>query len=401
MISVQEAEAIILSKIPECKIEQIALPEAIGKVLQEPIFTDRDLPPYNRVAMDGIAINFASFEKGNRNFKIEAIGAAGEPQLTLNSPDNCTEIMTGAVLPDQTDTVIRYEDVEIKNGVAVLSIDTCIKGQNIHPQGKNHKKGTLLIEKGIRLSAAEIGIAASVGKATLQVALSPKIAIVSTGKELVDIDEQPLPYQIRSSNVYQIQAQLKQWGISSDRLHIPDELSIIKEQLQVAIEQYDVLLLSGGVSKGKFDFLPQALDELGIEKAFHKITQRPGKPFWFGSNDSTTVFAFPGNPVSTFTCLIRYFKIWLGVFLGVYSKTKTIQTKSYPLLEDVHFKPDLTYFLPVKLITNTNGETTAKPSKGNGSGDFANLANVDGFLELPKGKDLYKKGSYYPYYNFR
>jgi len=397
MISVKEAEAIILSKIPECKVEQIALSSAIGKVLREPIFTDRDLPPYNRVAMDGIAINFASFKSGNRNFKIEAVGAAGEPQLTLNSPNNCTEIMTGAVLPNQTDSVIRYEDVEIENGMAKVMIDTCAQGQNIHPQGKDHQKNTLLIDKGIRLSAAEIGIASSVGKATLQVAVPPKIAIISTGNELVEVAEKPLPYQIRSSNVYQIQAQLKHWGISSDRLHIPDQLNIIKQQLADAIEQYDVLLLSGGVSKGKFDFLPQALDELGVEKAFHKITQRPGKPFWFGSNVSTTVFAFPGNPVSTFTCLIRYFKTWLDVFF----KMKTVQLKSYSLLEDVHFKPDLTYFLPVKLVAIKDIEVKAKPSKGNGSGDFANLTNVDGFLELPKGKDLYKKGSYYPYFNFR
>jgi len=397
MISVKEAEAIILSNVPECSIQSIALSKAIGKILREPIYSDRDLPPYNRVAMDGIAINFASFEKGNRQFKIEGIGAAGSPQLTLNSSDNCTEIMTGAVLADKTDTVIRYEDVHIENGLARVVIDNCTKGQNIHPQGKDHQKGTLLIDKGTLLSAAEIGIAASVGKPAMQVAVSPKIAIISTGNELVDVDEQPLPYQIRSSNVYQIQAQLKHWGITADRLHIPDELPVIKQQLENAIEQYDVLLLSGGVSKGKFDYLPQALADLDIKKAFHKITQRPGKPFWFGTNSSTTVFAFPGNPVSTFTCLIRYFKIWLDAYL----KMKSSKLSYFPLLEEVHFKPDLTYFLPVKLLTKVDGETTAKPSKGNGSGDFANLTHVDGFLELPKGKDIYEKGSYYPYFNFR
>jgi len=392
MISVKEAEAIV---------EHVALSKAIGKVLQENIYTDRDLPPYNRVAMDGIAINYASFEKGNRHFKIEGTGAAGAQQLTLNAGNNCIEIMTGAVLPAQTDTVIRYEDVVIENGIAKVTIETCVKAQNIHPQGKDHQKGKILINKGTLLCAAEIGIVASVGKPELQVAVPPQIAIISTGNELVDVDEQPMPYQIRSSNVYQIQAQIKQWGIPSDRLHIPDELPIIKQQLASAIDQYDVLLLSGGVSKGKFDYLPQALNDLGVEKAFHKISQRPGKPFWFGTNANTTVFAFPGNPVSTFTCLIRYFKIWLDAYLGVCVKTKTNQAKSYPLLEDVHFKPDLTYFLPVKLIANANGATTAKPSKGNGSGDFANLANVDGFLELPKGDNLYKKDTYYPYFNFR
>ncbi len=397
MISVQEAEAIILTNVPECETTSIALPEAVGKILKEPILTDRDLPPYNRVAMDGIAINYTTYEKGNRQFNIEATGAAGAPQLTLKAPENCIEIMTGAVLPEHSDTVIRYEDVQIDNGVAQVVIDTCLKGQNIHLQGKDHKKNTLLIEQGTLLSAAEIGIAASVGKATLQVAVAPKIAIVSTGNELVDIDEQPLPYQIRSSNVYQIQAQLKQWGIAADRLHIPDDLNTIKNDLKKAITQYDVLLLSGGVSKGKFDFLPQALEELGIKKAFHKISQRPGKPFWFGTNNNTTVFAFPGNPVSTFTCLIRYFKIWLDAYVKLKPNTR----QYFALSEEVHFKPDLTYFLPVKLIAHTNGETTVKPSKGNGSGDFANLTNVDGFLELPKGNNLYEKGSYYPYYNFR
>ncbi|MEM8895218.1 MAG: molybdopterin-binding protein, partial [Bacteroidota bacterium] len=157
-------------------------------------------------------------------------------------------------------------------------------------------------------------------------------------------------------------------------------------------------VLSGGVSKGKFDFLPQALDEIGVKKHFHRISQRPGKPFWFGSfGDKATVFAFPGNPVSSFMCMQRYFKTWLNHSLQI----NTLQTPYAVLGDDVHFKPDLTYFLEVKLVFSPTGEILAMPVKGNGSGDLANLVDADAFIELPKGRNDYHKGEKYPILTYR
>ncbi len=397
MITVEEATQIILSNAKPLTIESIPLQEVRGRILQENLTTDRDLPPFNRVTMDGIAIDFSEFERGRRSFKIENIGAAGSPQTTLHSPQNCIEIMTGAMLPLKADTVIRYEDVEIADGVATIQIDNIRYQQNIHFQGIDRKKGTVVASPGVRISPAEIGVAASVGKAELRVSVLPKVQIISTGDELIEVSETPLPHQIRTSNVYTIQAALEGWGIEADRLHLLDDKAELRTKLTESIRDYDVLILSGGVSKGKFDFVPEILDELGVEKHFHRIRQRPGKPFWFGRTADTFVFALPGNPVSSFMCLNRYFKLWLDASLSVAAVPKP----RFALAERVHFKPDLTYFVQVKLQYSPDGKVSALAVEGNGSGDFANLVNADGFLELERGKEVYEAGEVYDFYGYR
>jgi len=287
MISVEKATQIILDNLQSLRTESVPLTAANGRILQENLTTDRDLPPFDRVTMDGIAIDYKHFEQGQRSFKIESIGAAGSPQTTLKNPENCIEIMTGAMLPIDADTVIRYEDVVISNGVATIQNEAIKQGQNVHYQGSDRKKNTILARAGTRIGPTEIGIAASVGKPELLVSALPKIQIISTGNELVEVHETPLPHQIRASNVHTIKAALDIWDVEADRLHLPDNKADIKAQLSESIHQYDVLILSGGVSKGKFDFIPDVLNELGVQKLFHRVKQRPGKPFWFGR---TTVF---------------------------------------------------------------------------------------------------------------
>ena len=405
MITVQEATQIILSNTMPLKAESIPLHDATGRILQENLTTDRDMPPFDRVTMDGIAIDYAAFKNGQRSFKIESIGAAGAPQTTLYDPKNCIEIMTGAMLPLQADTVIRYEDVEIENGVATIQIDNIRHRQNVHFQGIDRKKHTIVATSGVRISPAEIGVAASVGKANLLVSALPKVQIISTGDELIEVSETPLPYQIRTSNVYTIQAALEQWGIGADRLHLLDDKAQLRTKLAESIRDYDVLILSGGVSKGKFDFIPEILDELGVKKHFHRIRQRPGKPFWFGRTADTFVFALPGNPVSSFMCLHRYFRTWLEASLD----TKPVPKPRFALAAPVHFKPDLTYFVQVKLQYSPDDSrdracpvlTVAMPIEGNGSGDFANLVNADGFLELERGKEVYEAGEVYDFLGWR
>lgn len=396
MITVAKAKHIILESIQEFGIEEIPFLESLGRVLKEDIVADRDFPPFNRVAMDGIAINYRFFEQGLRNFKIEGIQAAGSPQQTLDNAANCYEVMTGAVLPNNCDTVIRYEDVDINTSVSTVTVDEIKEGQNIHTQGSDKNEGTILIKKNTIISAAEIGVLATVGKSTVKVAKQPTVMIVSTGDELVDVNENPLDHQIRRSNVYTLVSLLNNLKIPAKTAHITDEKSVLKEKIESYLEEYDVLLFSGAVSKGKFDFLPEVLDELGVQKLFHRVSQRPGKPFWAGVTDNCNVFAFPGNPVSTFVNCLVYFYPWYYKSIGLQQETQTAI-----LADDISFKPNLTCFMQVKL-TLENGQVYATPILGNGSGDLASLVNADGFIELPKTEETaFKKGSIFPILTYR
>lgn len=398
MISVEKALEIINNHKKDFGVEEIPLAESIGRVLKEDLFTDRELPPYNRVTMDGIAIQHKYFAKGIRAFSVEGIAPAGTPQLSLKKEGGCIEVMTGSVLPKNVDTVIRYEDVVIENGVATIQVEILNKGKNIHRQGEDRQKGDLVAPSGSVISPAEVGVAATVGKSHLKVTCLPKAIIISTGDELVEIEEAPLPHQIRKSNVHRLRATLAKHGIMADRHHLDDDMAAIQKDLKGIIEKYEVVILSGGVSKGKFDFLPDALAALGVEKLFHRIKQRPGKPFWFGkAPNGTLVFALPGNPVSSFLCTHRYFITWLNASLG-------LPTDNQPhgiLTEDTSFKPDLTYFLQVKVSYNQKGQILVTPVSGNGSGDLANLVDADAFLQLPRGKDLFEKGEVYPLLFYR
>jgi molybdopterin molybdotransferase len=192
-------------------------------------------------------------------------------------------------------------------------------------------------------------------------------------------------------------AVLGTWGLTPDLLHLPDDPAAIEATLGSCLKKYDVLLMSGGVSMGKFDHLPEVLEKIGVRKLFHKVSQRPGKPFWFGRSDSTVVFAFPGNPVSSFMCLHRYFQPWLRVSQGL----QAIENQYAVLAEDYFFKPDLTYFLQVKLAAGQDGCLLATPVTGQGSGDLANLVDTDAFLELPIDRQDFKAGEVFPVWIYR
>lgn len=398
MITVDEATRIILENKSDFGTESVPLQASLGRILQENLCADRPLPPFDRVTMDGIAINFSQFEKGQKVFKIEAVSPAGKPQIRLSAPENCIEVMTGTTLPEGTDTVIRYEDLEIVYGDAKITTREGIaRGINIHTKGQDRAEGSVIVPIGRVISPAEIGVAASIGKPNFKVLKQPKAVIISTGDELVAVEEQPLPHQIRTSNSYALQAALMQWGVESQLLHLADDAIQIETELARCLEEYDVIIFSGGVSAGKFDFVPSALEKLGVKKRFHKVSQRPGKPFWFGkSANSKVVFALPGNPVSTFMCLHRYFKLWLDASRGI-----STENKMAILTADVPFKPELTYFLQVKIQTNENGLLEAVPITGNGSGDLANLTDADAFLELPLDKKPFLKGQQFLIHLYR
>ncbi|MEL6917306.1 MAG: molybdopterin molybdotransferase MoeA [Bacteroidota bacterium] len=396
-ITFEAALDILCAHKDDFPTEVTLLENAVGAYLAEDILADRDFPPFDRVTMDGICIVYQAFEGGQREFNIEAIAPAGSPQKTLQNPQNCIEVMTGAIMPKGADTVIRYEDLTIQGGKAMIHLDTLKHRQNIHFKGMDIAQGTLIIKKGKQLSSAEINIAAAVGKASLRVRKLPKTVILSSGDELVTVEETPALHQIRRSNVYGIRNTLNEWGIDADLKHLPDDKEKMRDIIAGLLQEYGLILITGGVSKGKFDFLPDVLASLSVTKHFHKIQQRPGKPFWFGtSTEDKKIFALPGNPVSAFVCVYMYVQFWFKKSLGI-----TAPSLYVVLEEDVHFKPDLVYFLEGILSSTTEGTLSVLPVKGNGSGDYANLVKTDGFLVLPQNKSTFRKGEVYPFIKYR
>lgn len=389
MITVEEALKLVLSQTIPKETETVGLTQSVGRILAEPITADRDAPPFDRVAMDGIALQAQALQR-HEAFKIEKIQAAGAAKTTLTDPGNCIEVMTGAILPANTDCVIPYEQIDIKDRLAYPFSQEHQPGQNIHSQGKDARQGEELLGYGKPISPAVVAVLAAVGKKEVKVLKLPDIAICSTGDELVDIHEQPLPHQIRKSNAAMIDAALREFGLEAGIFHLQDDKEQMIAQLSSLIKNYPILLFSGAVSKGKYDFLPEVLEELGMEKLIHGVAQRPGKPFLFGTLPETLIFGFPGNPVSTFACFHLYFMPWLRHYLEIPEKGL-----SAVLGSEVLFRPPLTYHVLVSLDIR-EGTLTANPVAHSGSGDLVHLAQADALLSLPSGKERFAEGEVYP-----
>ncbi len=397
MISVKDAENIIQSNVKDFGVESVSFENSLGRVLAEDLFSDRELPPFNRATLDGIAIKYDSFEKGIRSFHIKLTLAAGDTPVDIDTVDECVEIMTGAALPDSTDTVIGYEDLNIDNGNAFVIKEWVTKRQGVHEKGKDRSESEMITEKSRIITPALISVAASIGKSVLLVKKLPKVVVISSGNELVPVDEKPSPFQIRRSNGYTIAAALKTFKIDANMVHIPDDPEITRQKIRECLQNFDVVILTGGISMGKFDYIPKALEALSVHKLFHKVQQRPGKPFWFGvANNGVAVFALPGNPVSTFMCLYRYVIPWLKTSLDA-----DVNNNKYAVLnKDFSFMQPLQYFLQVKLHLSNEGQLLAEPVEGNGSGDFANLQDTDAFMELPLEQNNFTKGEVYRIWPF-
>jgi molybdopterin molybdotransferase len=384
MLSVAEAEKLVMDAVVMLPAEDCPLTEAHGRVLRQTLAADRDLPPFDRVAMDGYALRCDVWRKGTRRFRVAGVQAAGTIPLSLLGEDDCIEVMTGAVLPAGADVVLPYEEVARKDGfIQVESAANVTGGQAIHRKGSDHPAGEVIVQSGVRLSGREIAVAAACGYAHLAVTMQPKIAVVTTGDELVEVSSPVAPHQIRRSNDFALRATLIAAGQPRvERYHLRDMRHEIEHLLWHVVAEYDVVLITGGVSKGKFDFLPRVLDELGVKKLFQGVAQRPGKPFWFGlSPRGTPVFALPGNPASAYVCLHRYVLPALTKMKGMVLEKARFAT----LMDALRLQPDLAGFVPVRLTPGTRGEPLARPSPLNTSGDFAGLTATDGFIELPAG----------------
>ncbi|MDP2654227.1 MAG: molybdopterin molybdotransferase MoeA [Candidatus Omnitrophota bacterium] len=384
MILPAQADKLIARHLRDFPVERVALTDASGLVLREDIFADRDLPAFDKSTMDGIAVCLASWEHGTRKFVLEGVQPAGQKAPRLKRNDGCFEIMTGAMLPEGCDCVVPIERVRIENGHAVIASDAALsRGQFMVRQAADHKKGERLLAKGIRMLPPHTAVAASVGKSRVLVTRKIKVAVIATGNELVNIARQKIaPHQIRLSNSYALLSLLKRAGIfESELFHIKDDPKALRSRLNKILKGFDVLVLSGGVSMGKFDYVPSVLKDLGVRVAFHKIAQRPGKPFWFGtSRKRQPVFALPGNPVSTLVCAYRYVVPHLLRAAGV----KVLHPDSAALAKTLRVAPPLVKFLPVKFDPRTQGAVRAVGYSG--SGDYVSLAQADGFVELLPGR---------------
>jgi molybdopterin molybdotransferase len=391
------AEKLIFDAIPLFYREDCAIAEAHGRVLRSDIRADRDLPPFDRVTMDGFALRAGALANGNRRFLVQATQAAGMRPFTLGPEATaCIEVMTGSVVPEGADCVVPYEET-VREGdwmVASPAADTA-PGRNIHRRGSDHRSGDVIVRSGVRLTGRQIAVAASCGNPALAVTHSPKVAVISTGDELVEVDGLVAAHQIRRSNDHAIRAALIKAGYPrADRFHMRDIRHEIEHMLWHILAEYDIVLITGGVSKGKFDFLPSELGRQGVKKIFQGVAQRPGKPFWFGlSGRLTPVFALPGNPVSAYTCLHRYVLPALDHASGFIPRPLLMAA----LAEPVVFKPNLACLLPVRVSSGPRAELLATPAPVNSSGDFSGLVDTDGFVELPAQQDEFPAGYLAPF----
>lgn len=299
MIRFEEALKIVLSEVEAKKmtVEPVRLSSVLGRILGQDVFADMDMPPFDKSAVDGFACRMADISRPLR--VIETIPAGKTPEYPV-LPGECARIMTGAIVPAGADCVVMIEHTE-PAGDNTLRVKHTGKASNICLKGEDIRKGDLVLEKGTRITPAHVAVLAAMGVVNPKMSRLPRVGIISTGNELVEPWADPGIAQIRNSNASQLEAQVKTVpAVPSYYGIVPDEGPGLLNAISIALAENDILLLTGGVSMGDFDLVPQILEEAGVEILFRKIAVQPGKPTVFGRRDRSVVFGLPGNPVSSF-----------------------------------------------------------------------------------------------------
>lgn len=385
------AREAIDARLAPVPAERRRLSECTGQVLREDVYAERDNPPFDRVCMDGIAIRSEAVGRGVRRFTVEAMQAAGAPALTLSAPEGAIEVTTGAIMPRGTDCVIPLEEYDVEAGTASLKDKVSgLPYRNVQRRGSDSQPGVPMLRAGTRLGAPEIAVVASAGLARVSVSRPPRLMVISTGDELVEPGEPIAEHQVRRSNAHAVVAALREHGfgeVADD--HILDSEGMLQERLSRHLTERDVLILSGGVSKGKLDFVPEVLRSLRVDEVFHQIAQRPGMPMWFGIGPrGQAVFGLPGNPVATLICLIRYVVPAMNAAMGM----RAAATEPITLGSPIERGRPVASFVPVSIQYDARGSRNALPRFPNGSGDFLTLAGTHGFIELPPREGGYPEG---------
>lgn len=394
LFSVCEVDDSLLNFSLRNGTEVVAIEAAMGRVLAEAINADRDLPPFDRVMMDGYAVRSKDCRNGLA-FTIRGSAMAGSPTQALSDePFSAIPVMTGAPLPTGADAVIPCENVVSSANRVVIDSDSLPQaGAYIHRKGSDNSKGFELISEGTRLRSVEIGVAASSGYAFVRVRRRPRVIAIGTGDELVPVSAHPAPHQIRRSNALAVSAALSGLPILlSPPEHLSDNRAIEEARLQAAIESHDVVVLSGAVSKGQLDWIPSSLDIMG-KRVFHGVLQRPGKPMgvWQGA-EGALIFALPGNPVSTLVGVHRYVRPWLLKQVGYREKLSTVTLRGEFLQH-----PNLTLFRPARM--DTDGVAVSVPI--NNSGDYSALTQSDGFVQLAPSENHSTANCAVPFYPWK
>lgn len=381
LISAEEAMAIIEAEVTSTGGEQIRLEDAGGRVLAQVVCAEGPQPPFDRVMMDGIALRW----QPHLPAVLPLAGAqmAGGARVRLEDPGACIEVATGAELPEGCDCIIPVEHVQrTAQGYQLLASAEPTPGRFVHARGSDCAAGTPVLNPGATIGAAQMELLAANGVASVRVARLPTIAIVATGDELVDVDS-PLPAgRIRRSNDLALMTALQTAGLGrASRHHLRDDPEQLRPALASLLEDHDTLVLSGGVSMGQRDYLPEVLQSLGVQCRFHGIAQRPGKPMWFGVGPAgQLVFALPGNPVSSLVCLVRYVRPALQSRMGALPELPLQIRLARPLPAFT-----LTQFIPVTVKLDAAGGMMAEPVGSRKSGDFTALADTAGVVELAAG----------------
>lgn len=383
MITVSEARKKIIENCPKAKVSLLPLIEAGGCVLAENLYSPIDSPHFNQSAMDGYAFRFEDWD-GTSALEVKGVVQAGNQFSTEMHNGGAVRIFTGAALPLGADTVVIQENVTKEGDRIKISDNKLKKGSNVRLIGSQTKMKEQILKEGHLLTPATLSFLAGLGVTHVPVYSKPKVSIIATGKELVKPGELLTEGKIYESNSIGLQSALEQIDITPAAIETVDDN---EEQIINAIKKrlgnVDILILTGGVSVGDYDFVTTALEKCGVQKIFHKVKQKPGKPFYFGVHQQTLVFALPGNPASVLTCFYEY----------VVDAISTLTKKAYlkkiqlPLENDYSKKAGLTFFLKGK--TNEDGVSILD---GQESYKMNSFALADCIVELEEEKEKYCKG---------
>jgi molybdenum cofactor synthesis domain-containing protein len=383
MISVAEAQNIIAERVGRLGTEHVELLDAVGRVLAEPVIADSDMPPFDRSQMDGYAVIAADTLEAPATLKIVGESAAGRGWHHQLKPGEAVRIMTGAAIPEGADAVQKLE-VASESGDRVEIIEPTETGRYIVEKGSEIKAGTIVFKPGARIRENMIASLAAFGYAKVRVAEQPRVAIIGTGSEIVEIDETPGRDKIRNSNSVMLAVLARKCGAYPGILaNVGDEISDLKSRISNAAAAADVVVLTGGVSVGKYDHTKAALAELGAEIFFEKIRLKPGKPAVFARLGETLIFGLPGNPVSAAVT----FHLFVGnALLNLQGAAESDAKRGHAVLGGTaKAARERDTYLPARLDTDSSGRLVAHPLKWFGSSDFVGFARADALVVLPQG----------------
>ena len=360
--------------------EVVSLRESYGRILAESVYLDTDQPPFDRSMRDGYAVLSEDIQKLPARLKYLGEVKAGEVSSLRLKKGEALQIMTGAPVPAGADAVVMVEYTERPNSDEVIILKSSISKSNIALKGSERKVGDLLVSKGDRLGSIELGGLASVGKSQISLFKRPTVGILATGDELVEVDEKPGPGQIRNSNAYLLYSQvLKMGGIPNILQTATDNIKDLRNQINKGLRN-DVLLISGGVSMGKYDLVEPVMSELGIQIYFESVTMRPGKPTVFARKGKQFVFGLPGNPVSTFVAFELFVNPVLKTLQGLGPGTHPIMRGR--LEREVIEKSGRTTFLPAVVADQGDG-VKVDPVSWKGSADIFSMVGANGLIVVP------------------